>query len=79
MDLGTVGALHARVGLQGHRISVQLRAESAIVVDTLAARAPELESMLRESGLEIDRVVCLHGMPAGDAGARTTRLLDLRA
>jgi Flagellar hook-length control protein FliK len=79
MDLGTIGALHARVGLQGHRLSVQLRAESAAVVDTLAARAPELESMLRESGLEIDRVVCLHGMPAGDTGARPRRLLDLRA
>ncbi|MFL6575055.1 MAG: flagellar hook-length control protein FliK [Povalibacter sp.] len=79
MDLGAVGALHARVGLQGHRLSVQLRAESAAVVETLAARAPELESLLRESGLDIDRVVCLHGMPAGDAGARTTRLLDLRA
>jgi hypothetical protein len=79
MDLGTVGALHARVGLQGHRLSVQLRAESPAVVETLAARAPELESLLRESGLEIDRVVCLHGMPAGDTGARPTRLLDLRA
>ena len=79
MDLGSVGALHARVGLQGHRISVQLRAESPIVVDALTARAPELESMLRESGLEIDRVLCLHGMPGGDSGARMTRLLDLRA
>ncbi|HEY5806326.1 MAG TPA: flagellar hook-length control protein FliK [Povalibacter sp.] len=79
MDLGAVGGLHARVTLQGHRIGVQLRADSAAVVDTLAMRAPELESMLRESGLEIDRVVCLHGMPAGDPGVRPTRLLDLRA
>jgi hypothetical protein len=79
MDLGVSGALHARVGLQGHRISVQLRAESPAIVETLAARAPELESMLRESGLEVDRVVCLHGMPAGDHGARITRLLDVRA
>ncbi len=79
MDLGRVGALHARVMLQGQRIGVQLRAESAVVVDTLIARAPELESMLREAGLEVDRVVCLHGMPAGDTGARPARLLDLRA
>jgi len=79
MDLGVVGALHARVTLQGHRIGVQLRAESADVVDTLTARAPELESMLRESGLEVDRVVCLHGMPAADNGARPARLLDVRA
>lgn len=79
MDLGQVGALHAKVTLTGHRIGVQLRAESAAVVDALSARASELEALLRESGLEIDRIVCLHGMPAGDAGARAARLLDVRA
>lgn len=79
VDLGQVGALHAKVTLSGHRIGVQLRAESAAIVDALSARAAELEAMLRESGLEIDRIVCLHGMPAGDAGARAARLLDVRA
>ena len=79
VDLGQVGALHAKVTLSGHRIGVQLRAESAALVDALSARAGELEAMLRESGLEIDRIVCLHGMPAGDAGARAARLLDVRA
>ena len=79
IDLGAIGAMHARVSLQGHRIGVQLRAESAAVVDTLSARSPELESMLRESGLEVDRIVCLHGLPMGDAGNRLTRLLDVRA
>lgn len=79
MDLGTIGALHARVTLTGHRIGVQLRAEAPAIVDALSARANELESMLREAGLDVDRVVCLHGMPAGDAGARPTRLLDVRA
>jgi len=79
LDLGAVGALHARVTLNGHRIGVQLRAESPAVVDTLSARRTELEGMLRESGLEVDRIVCLHGMPAGDSGPRPTRLLDIRA
>jgi hypothetical protein len=79
IDLGAVGALHARVTLSGHRIGVQLRAESAGVVEALSSRAGELESMLREAGLEVDRVVCLHGMPAGDQGARSARLLDVRA
>lgn len=79
MDLGAIGALHARVTLQGHRIGVQLRAESAGVVQALSARVGELESMLREAGLEVDRVVCLHGMPAGEAGTRLTRLLDVLA
>jgi len=79
MDLGQVGALHAKVTLTGHRVGVQLRAESPAMVDALSARAGELEAMLREAGLEIDRVVCLHDMPVGDTGARAARLLDVRA
>jgi hypothetical protein len=79
VDLGAIGALHARVTLSGSRIGVQLRAESPAIVDTLSARTFELESMLREAGLEVDRIVCLHGLPAGDSGPRTTRLLDVRA
>jgi hypothetical protein len=79
LDLGAIGPLHARVSLTGQRIGVQLRAASAAVVDLLSARSSELEAMLRGAGLEVDRVVCLHGMPAGDSGARQSRLLDVRA
>ena len=79
VDLGAIGALHAKVTLVGKRIGVQLRAESPAVVAALSQRADELEAMLAESGLEVDRVVCLHGMPAGDAGVRAARLLDVRA
>ena len=79
VDLGAIGALHAKVTLIGKRIGVQLRAESPAVVAALAQRADELETMLAESGLEVDRVVCLHGMPVGDAGVRPARLLDVRA
>ena len=79
MDLGAIGALHARVTLTGDTVGVQLRAESAGVVEALAARTGELEAILREAGLDVDRVVCLHGMPASDPGLRPTRLLDLRA
>lgn len=79
LDLGAVGALHARVSLNGFRVGVQLRADSPAIVDMLNSRAPELESMLREAGLEVDRIVCRHGMPAADPGQRLTRLLDVRA
>ena len=79
MDLGQVGALHAKVTLTGQRIGVQLRAESPALVNALSAHAGELEALLRDAGLEIDRIVCLHGMPAGDSGARPARLLDVRA
>jgi hypothetical protein len=79
VDLGAVGALHAKVTLIGKRIGVQLRAQSPAIVAALSQRADELEAMLADSGLEVDRVVCLHGMPAGDAGVRPARLLDVRA
>ncbi|MGH8238960.1 MAG: flagellar hook-length control protein FliK [Steroidobacteraceae bacterium] len=79
VDLGAIGALHAKVTLAGKRIGVQLRAESPAIVAALAQRADELEAMLAESGLEVERVVCLHGMPAGDTGGRPARLLDVRA
>jgi hypothetical protein len=79
VDLGAIGALHAKVTLIGKRIGVQLRAESPAIVSALAQRTDELEAMLAESGLEVDRVVCLHGMPAGDTGVRPARLLDVRA
>jgi hypothetical protein len=79
LDLGAIGALHARVSLSGFRVGVQLRADAPAVVDMLNARAPELESMLREAGLEVERIVCRHGLPAGDSGQRLTRLLDVRA
>lgn len=79
LDLGAVGALHAKVTLSGRRIGVQLRAETPAVVNALAARAGELEALLREAGLDVERIVCLHGLPAGDAGARSARLLDVSA
>lgn len=79
LDLGNAGALHARVTLNGYHVGVQLRAESPAVVDMLNQRSAELESMLREAGLEVDRIVCRHGMPAGDTGQRFTRLLDVHA
>jgi hypothetical protein len=79
LDLGAHGGLHARISLSGTRLSVQLRADSPYVVEQLATRSPELEALLRESGLSIDRIVCLHGMPAAFTGQPMHRLLDVRA
>ncbi len=78
LDLGMQGSLHAQVRLAGRRLNVQLRSESAALIATLTPQLVVLESALREQGLEIDRLVCLHGHPV-DSGARLTRLLDLRA
>lgn len=79
LDLGATGALHARISLTGSRVGVQLRADAPAIVDLLNARAPELEALLRDAGLEVAPIVCRHGMPGGDSGARLTRLLDVRA
>jgi hypothetical protein len=57
VDLGAVGGLHAKVTLIGKRIGVQLRAESPAIVAALSQRTDELEAMLAESGMEVDRVV----------------------
>jgi hypothetical protein len=78
LNLGTHGSLHARVSLYGKRIGVQLRAEPAQLVAELSAQVPALSAMLSDAGLEVDRVVCLHGMPADDRDTRTTALLDIR-
>ncbi|HEY8537245.1 MAG TPA: flagellar hook-length control protein FliK [Steroidobacteraceae bacterium] len=79
LDLGNSGALHARISLTGLRVSVQLRADAPAVVDMLNARVGELETLLHEAGLEVDRIVCRHGLPAADVGNRFSRLLDVRA
>jgi hypothetical protein len=79
LDLGASGGLHAKITLAGRRLGVQLRAESPAIVHALSMRSGELESLLREAGLEIDRIVCLHGMPAGDSGTRAARLLNVQA
>ncbi len=78
LDLGASGALHARISLYGKRIGVQLRAEPAQLVADLAGQTPLLSAMLRDAGLEVDRVTCLHGMPTDDHDSLATSLLDIR-
>jgi hypothetical protein len=78
LNLGAQGSLHARIALYGKRIGVQLRAEPPQLVAELAEQVPTLTAMLTNAGLEVDRVVCLHGMPADDRESRTTSLLDIR-
>lgn len=79
LDLGTQGALHAQVTLFGKRLNVQLRCESTTLLTALDRQLDALRDALRMQGLELDRVVCLHGQPIDHAGARLTRLLDLHA
>lgn len=79
LDLGAAGPLHARISLQQQRIDVQLRAASPAVVNALTERREQLEAILREAGLEVQRVVCMHGLPPAISDTSTLRLLDVRA
>jgi hypothetical protein len=80
MTLRESGGFHARVTLQGAKISVHLRAESANLVVELNTRLPELAAALRGVGLDVDRLICLHGMPAEDPSWRAAApLLDVHA
>lgn len=79
MDLGMNGALHAHVSLNGSRLSVRLRSDSATLVEALTRELDTLRSALQNQGLEIDHLICLHGTPIDDAHSRLNRLLDLHA
>jgi hypothetical protein len=79
LDLGTAGALHARITLQEQRLDVQLRASSPELVSALRFQSEQLASLLRESGLEVQRIACLHGLPPAEASARTPHLVDMHA
>lgn len=79
LDLGSAGALHARLSLQGPRLDVQLRATDPEVVAALRSRSEQLSALLREAGLDVQRIACLHGLPPAEATASTPRLLDLHA
>lgn len=79
LNLGDSGTLHARVSLYGKRVGVQLRAEPPALVEELSSQTPMLAAILRDAGLQVERVVCMHGMPADDGETRAASLLDVRA
>ena len=79
LDLGTAGEMFARITWAQGQISVQLRAASPAVVALLQRHAPELTDSLRNAGLNVQQVICLHGMPAQQSERRAAALLDVRA
>lgn len=79
MELGNREAIHARVSLRQRRISVLLRSDAPHLVARLKANAGQLTAALEGAGLNVDQVMCLHGLPVDDAGQSRARLVDLRA
>jgi hypothetical protein len=79
LELANQGPLHVQVSLRGKRLNVQLRSESPALVTALSQQLESLKEGLRSQGLELDRVVCLHGNPIDNGTSRLTRLLDIRA
>jgi hypothetical protein len=72
-------AVHVRVAFQTGRIAVQLRSDSAAVVERLKMSREALTGALLAAGLDVEQVVCLHGLPAADPGHSRARLVDTRA
>jgi len=72
-------AVHVRVAFQAGRIAVHLRSDSAAIVDSMKMARDALTGALREAGLDVDQVVCLHGLPAADPGQSRAQLVDTRA
>lgn len=72
-------AVHARIACQSGRIAVQLRSDSAAVVERLKMSRDALTGALTAAGLAVEQVVCLHGLPAADPGSARAQLVDTRA
>jgi len=72
-------AVHARVALHAGRIAVLLRSDSAAVVERLKMSCNTLTGALLTTGLDVEQVVCLHGLPAADPGQSRSQLVDARA
>lgn len=79
LELGSRESVHARVSLRQQRVSVQLRSDAPHIVARLKAHTGELTGALERAGLNVDQVICLHGLPVDDAGQSRARLVDLRA
>lgn len=79
LDLGAAGALNIQVTLERQRLNLQLRSESAALVQALNDSLEILRAGLRAAGLEPERLVCLHGLPVDGSSTRLSRLLDLHA
>lgn len=79
LELGNRESVHARVSLRQRRISVLLRSDAPHLVARLKAHAGQLQQALEVAGLNVDQVLCLHGLPVDDAGQPRARLVDMRA
>ena len=72
-------ALHARVGFRSGRISVLLRSDSASVVTQLRTVLSGLAVSLGKAGLNVDQLLCLHGLPTDEPGQKRAQLVDIHA
>lgn len=79
MTLTRGETVHARVAFVAGRIGVQLRSDSAPVVEKLKTASEALSQALRGAGVQVSQVVCRHGLPAADPGESRAHLVDLRA
>lgn len=79
LTLSASETLHARIVLRSQRISVQLRSDSPALVTALQEASGNLARSLQAAGLNVDQILCLHGLPVQEGGRPAARLLNVRA
>lgn len=72
-------AVHARVSFQLGRVAVHLRSDSVAMVERLRQSRDALMGTLLAAGLDVEQIVCLHGLPAADPGQSRSQLVDTHA
>lgn len=80
LDMGALGTLHAELQLHSQLgLNIKLRSESPALIAALDHELPILSGALQSQGLQVNRILCLHGLPVDSVGTRLNKLLDLHA
>ncbi|MFM7786291.1 MAG: flagellar hook-length control protein FliK, partial [Gammaproteobacteria bacterium] len=78
LDLGETGPLHALVQLRGRRVGATLWAERSGTFRAAREGLEELAAMLREQGVEVEKLECRRGAPPESVIPACGPLLDVR-
>jgi hypothetical protein len=63
LELPSLGPVQGEVQLRGQRLSVRLWAHMAATVEKIERRFDQMRDRLNASGLILDQLTCLHGLP----------------
>lgn len=78
LDLGETGPLHALVQLRGRRVGATLWVERSSTFRAAREGLDELAAMLREQGVDVEKLECRRGAPPESVVPAFGPLLDVR-